>query len=1074
MTDGKETGETLSGLIEAQAERTPDAIAVIDGDTCLTYAELIARARSLAGALLERGVGPGAPVGICVERSSLLPVGLLAVMEAGGICLPLDPSYPPQRLAQLLADAGHRVVVATGATATRLPPNITRILRIDVETGHVGEAELAAARARIRPEFTAYLIYTSGSTGEPKGVMLTHRGLVHHARAIADLYRLGPSDRVLQFASIGFDVSIEEIFPTLLTGGAIVLRDDDVPVLGTPWLDWLAKAGPTVLNLPTAHWHEWVRDLQMLGRTVPESVRLVVVGGERAVGSAFAIWQHVGGERVRWINAYGPAEATVTATAFEGPPVGALPDGADPPIGRPVGCATVHVLDDQGGLVAEGAPGELYLGGQGLAGGYVHRPDLTAERFVRSPVAPGERLYRTGDIVRMLDDGNLAYVGRRDEQVKIRGVRVELGEVESVIARHPSVAEAAVVAREDTPGDRRLVAYVVADQAADGREPLTASGVRRFVAMRLPPQMVPTGFVSLDRMPLTSSGKVDRAALPLPGDVRTAAPPADARVLTETEAAVVGAWSRVLGATGVGADDDFFDLGGQSLQATQIVAALREVLGVDIGVNALFDAPTVAGFAGRIDAARRDAAPFPKLEPTQRRSGERIQLSLSQEHMWKVEANADPPGLLNVTAVHTFREPIDAVALRAALAHVVRRHEALRTRFIVDGGTPFQEVASDVTVDLDVWHLGAMAHDRRDAELQRLLAEQDASLFDLRFAPLFRCRLYRVADDQGVLATTFDHLVCDGTSAYIFLHEVAQAYAAYARGAEAASPPLPLQYADFALWQRAVLTDEALEQQVEYWKRTLAGMKLGPAVPFDHVPATPTRRIVARDITVTTDLHAAIRRLARQSGVTVFVIVAAAFQALCSRASGDSDVVVSTTLSGRRRAEVARLIGCFHSVGRIRTDLSGDPTFTELVARTHTAVAGLLDNSDVPFFRIREAAVPPMPSGGAAFLAAVPTELQYFPTARDEWTVGAGVVERPGPDRGSDALYFRGHMHPLVVTVLDDGAELWGSFSYKVDWYDAETIEALADAFVHILGAVVAEPSLRVSQLPAINGSNSQ
>ncbi|HET9051561.1 MAG TPA: condensation domain-containing protein, partial [Candidatus Dormibacteraeota bacterium] len=691
------------------------------------------------------------------------------------------------------------------------------------------------------------------------------------------------------------------------------------------------------------------------------------------------------------------------------------------------------------------------------------------ERFVHSADVPGERLYRTGDTVRELDDGNLAFLGRLDEQVKVRGVRIEPGEVESVLTRHPLVAEAAVVAREDEPGDRRLVAYVVPDRGArrPGGAAAPAAELRRFLAERLPRHMVPTAFVTLDALPATPSGKVDRAALPAPDRRRVAGDSAGGRPATETEATVAHAWSRVLGVDEIGVDDDFFDLGGQSLQATQIVAALRETLGVEIGLTALFDAPTVAGLSARIEAARAGRVP-PPLLPRSRHPADRIPLTFSQEHMWRLEAAADPRGLYNVTALHTFGEPVDAGPLREAIAHLTVRHETLRTCFVVEDGTPWQVVAREVDAELDVRDLTVLPEGDREAELRRLLAEQDSAPLDLARAPLLRARLYRLADRRSILATTFDHLVCDGTSAYIFLTELRAAHAAFARGEEPSLPALPVQYADFALWQRGWLTDDLLEGQVDHWRRALAGMRPGPAVPFDRIPEAPTRRIVTREVAVEPDLHAAVRALARRSGATVFAVAAAAFQALCSRASGMTDGLVSTTLSGRQRAEVERLVGCFHTVGRIRTDLSGDPPFAAILERTRAAVLGLLENSDVPFFRIRQAAIPPMPAGGgAAFLAGVPTELQYFPTAHDEWTPGAGVVERPGPDRGPDELYFRGHMHPLVVTLLDDGARMWGTFSYKVDWYEAGTIEALAAGFLRVLGAVTADPSLRLSELPA-------
>lgn len=1061
--------DTLVGLVEAQAARTPDAVAVIHGEFEMSYAELLVDARRVSHELARLGAGREIAVGICVPRSLHLPVALVGCLQSGSACLPLDPAYPSERLGQILADAAPPIVVATEATVSRLPAYGGRLLMLEsCATGDDPPEPAAPDRAAAGGDL-AYLLYTSGSTGEPKGVMLTHGALAHHALAAASLYGLGPADRTLQFASIGFDVSIEEIFPTLATGGAVVLRDDDVPILGVPWLDWLTAARPTVLNLPTAHWHEWVRDLRALAREVPRFVRLVVVGGERALGAAYSVWQHVGGNRVRWINAYGPAEASVTVTAFEGPREGQWPEAVDPPIGRPIGRATVRVLDEQRRVVPRGGSGELFVGGPGLARGYVGRPDLTAERFVTSPDAPGERVYGTGDVVRELEDGNLVFLGRRDEQVKIRGVRIEPGEVESVLARHPAIAEVTVIARENVPGDRRLIAYVIPDRGRDasaGGVP-SASDLRRFLAERVPRQLIPARFVLMEYLPLTASGKVDKAALPEADGSTHAADATWASFPTETEATVARAWRDVLAVQDIAPDEDFFDLGGQSLQATQIIAALRDELGIAIGVSALFDAPTVAGLAACIDAIRTPRLRSPPLVARFHEPGERIPLSGSQQHMWRMEAVAIPPGLYNITAMHTFCGPVDLDALREALRHVVGRHDTLRTQFRVKERRPYQVVVTDVSIDLDVCDLTGAAAEQRDGGFRRLLAEQDAAPFSIAHAPLLRARLYRLAPDHAVLATTLDHLICDGTSAYIFLAEVIAAYEACSAGNEPVLPALPVQYADFALWQREYLTDDVLAREIDHWKRTLAGMRLGPAVPFDHVPETPTRHIVARHVSVDSDLYTALQRLARQSGVTVFVVVATAFAALCSRVSDEKDVVLSTTLSGRQRAEVARLIGCFHSVGRLRVDLSSDPTFADLLERTRDAVSGLLDNSDVPFFRVRQTALPPMPSGGgAAFLASVPTEFQYFPTARDEWTPGAGVVERPGSNHGADELYFRGHMHPLVVTLLDDGARIWGTFSYKTDWYDTQRMDMLADGFVQILSAVAGEPSLRLSAIP--------
>jgi len=589
---------TVADLVEAAAVRSPDAMAVLAGDESLTYSELDARANRLAHHLQAFGVGPDVAVGVCLERSRELAVALLAVLKAGGACVPLDPAYPPERLAFMVGDAAVAAVVTRSALAARLPVAAAPVVRLDADGDAAGWASRPATvpPRSTGPGHLGYVIYTSGSTGRPKGVMLTHRGLVNHHRAVADLYGLGPGDRVLQFCSIGFDASIEEMFPTWAAGATVVFRPEDLPLLGPAWSRWLGDRRVTVVNLPTAYWQEWARDLDVRGEPAPAGIRLVVVGGEKALGPAYRTWERVAGGRPRWVNAYGPTETTCMSTFYEAPPGG---DGIgvdrDPPIGRPLPNTTLVVVDEGLRPVPEGVTGELLIGGAGLARGYLNDPRLTAERFVEDPDGhtPETRLYRTGDLVRRLPGGDLDYVGRIDDQVKIRGFRIECGEVEAALARHPGVAEAAVVARQHPPGHKRLVAYVV---GTGGTAPAAAE-LRRFLAGRLPAHMVPVAFAVLDALPLTPNGKVDRAALPDPepvGGARTSGH--GERPLSTAEARVAAIWARVLGAdvAGLRAEDDFFELGGHSLMATQVIAGMREEFGTPTPLRAIFDAPTLA------------------------------------------------------------------------------------------------------------------------------------------------------------------------------------------------------------------------------------------------------------------------------------------------------------------------------------------------------------------------------------------------------------------------------------------------------------------------------------------------
>ena len=1056
---------TLASLFAAQAQRTPDAVALADAGGDLTYAELLRQARAAAGRLRALGVGSGDPVAVFGTRGPGLAVALVGVQMAGGACLPLDPAQPAQRLVAMIEAAAPRLLIVAGPGSP--PPFGGTAVHVDLlrqdnagaaRDGNPGGALDGASG----PESLAYVLFTSGSTGEPKGVMLPQRSLVHHADAVARLYDLGPGDRVLQFASIGFDVSIEELFPTWATGAALVPRPDDLPILGSEWLRWLQVSGITVMNLPTAYWHEWVRDLDRLGEPLPSALRLVIAGGEQPLASAYRAWQVIAGSRVRWINAYGPAETGPIATAFEPPRDRPWPADRELPLGRPVGEATVRVVTAGGRTAATGDAGELWIGGPGLALGYLHSPELTAEHFVADPEQGGARVYRTGDLVRVAAGGDLEFVGRSDDQVKIRGFRVETREVERVLARHAAVAQTAVVAREVRPGDVRLVAYVV---PAAG-EPAPAGALRRHVADSLPAQMVPASIVFVDRLPLNAHGKVDRAALP------AATPPAEAtgtpgRPPTPSEAAIGAIWSRVLGVDGIGLDENFFDLGGHSLQATQVIAAVRDELGSAVGVTALFETPTIAELAAAVDAADGRSAAPPPLRATARGHGERSPLSLSQEHMWRLERTADPPGLYNITALHRFTGAVDVRSLELALALITRRHETLRVRFHATD-PPQQSVADVGAPALTVQDLHAARPERRDAELQQRIVEQDAAPFDVERAPLWRATLFVTAANASTLAVTLDHLICDGTSAYILLSEVTSAYESFAAGSAPSLRDLHVQYLDFARWQREWFTEERLRPQLDYWRRTLAGVPMGPGLQFDHTPERPSRRISVHRLEVAGERYRGLEELARRTRSTRFVVTVAAVQALLSIRGGRTDVVVSTTLSGRGRAELDGLIGSFHGVGRIRTDLRGDPRFDTLIARTRESVVGLFEHQDVPFLRIRQAVLPDLPPPGPMLLRAVPVELQYFHTAHDEWTPGAGVVELPGADPGPDSLHFRGHMHPLLITMLDDGERLRIELSYKTDFYDQATIEALGDALQRILSAVVVEPGTPLSSLAAL------
>ena len=592
------TDRVVHELFEAQAADHPQAVAAETGASRLTYGELDARANALARRLRDLGVGPDVPVGICLERSLSAAVALLGVLKAGGAYVPLDPSYPASRLRFFLEDSAAPVLVTDSRLAPLAGEGTWKVVLVDSESGPSDSAP--RPESGVSPDNLAYIIYTSGSTGRPKGVMVPHRAVVNHACAIRRRFHLAPSDRVLQFAALSFDVAAEEIFPTWAAGAAVLFRPAEAigPAEFGPLLE---QQRATVVNLPSGFWHEWVAELERSGRPLPASLRLVVAGSERVLPERLDWWRRNVGEGVTWLNGYGPTEATITATVYE--PAGGERTPASVPIGRPIANVKLYVVDSHGGLCPTGAAGELWIGGAGLARGYRGDPDRTAEKFIADPYgAPGGRVYRTGDRVRYLADGNLEFLGRLDSQIKIRGFRIELGEIESAIEQHPGIREAAVVGRDEGAA-AQLAAYFVPERPGT----VESGELKAFLKARLPGYMIPAAFVALDALPRTGSGKVDRARLPEPGRSRPDA--ADfVAPRTPVEESVAAIWAELLRVDRVGATDNFFDLGGHSLLATQVVSRLRDAFGLEFPLRALFESPTLGDLSLAIAQAQAEQA----------------------------------------------------------------------------------------------------------------------------------------------------------------------------------------------------------------------------------------------------------------------------------------------------------------------------------------------------------------------------------------------------------------------------------------------------------------------------------
>ncbi|MFL5540624.1 MAG: amino acid adenylation domain-containing protein, partial [Longimicrobiaceae bacterium] len=799
-------GVRIDELFAEWARRTPEAEALAWGGESLTYAGLEARANRLARHLVRLGVGPESRVGVLLERGPELVVSLLAVLKAGGCYVPLDPTYPAGRLELMLADAGVRVLVTRGDLPVSLDAPGVAFLRLDEAAEALCAEPATALRSGASDESLAYIVYTSGSTGRPKGVMVAHRHVIQLV-CETDYVRLAPGDRVAQASNASFDALTFEAWGALLNGATLVGIDRDVLLSPPAMRDALRDLRITTLYQTTAL-------LNQLTREQPDvfaSLREVLFGGQEAdADSVRRILRS--GKPERLLHMYGPTETTAWCSWAQVEHV--AEDAASVSVGRPTGNQRIYLLDAALNLVPVGVPGEAYVGGAGVVRGYLDRPALTAERFVPDPFAvePGARMYRTGDRLRWRADGTLEFVGRLDDQVKIRGFRIEPGEIEAALRREPDVADCAVVAREDEPGEKRLVAYVVGVASADE--------LRSHLRRSLPEYMVPAAFVSLEALPLTPTGKLDRRALPAPDfasiEERYVAP------RTPVEEVLAGIWTEVLRLERVGVRESFFELGGHSLLATRVVSRVRQVFGVELPLRVLFEAPTVAELAKAVEALRRAELPaLPPIVPVERTGP--LPPSFAQERLWFLDRFEAERSLYNIPAALRLSGALDARALERALGEIVRRHESLRTTFPEADGAPVQVVAPFAGFALPVEDLSTPPDAEREAQVRRLASEDAARPFDLSAGPLCRAGLLRLGEAEHVLLLCMHHVVSDGWSLGVLFRERSALYAAYRDGGESPLPDPAVQYADYAVWQREHLRGDVLDRQVTYWKERLAG-----------------------------------------------------------------------------------------------------------------------------------------------------------------------------------------------------------------------------------------------------------
>jgi len=921
-------------LFEAQVQRVPDAVAVAYEGQSLTYRQLNERANQLAHHLVAHGVGADELVGICVERGLEMVVGVLGVLKAGGAYVPLDPGYPTERLQYLLEDSAPRLVLTLSRVRARVEGTPAQVIELDGQWAEIERrprANLPATVVGVRPEHLAYVIYTSGSTGKPKGVMVEHGHLV--SSTVTRLNSYGSFGRFLLLSPLSFDSSVAGIFGTLTSAGTLVIASQeaarDLNLLSAAIRDFRITS---LLCIASLYQRLLMLTGPELGRT---ELSRVMVAGE-ACPPTLPLESARCAPGVTLYNEYGPTECTVWTTVFECPPQD-FPAGV--PIGRPIAHARVYILDEQGQPVPEGVSGEICIGGAGVTRGYLNRPELTAERFITNPLTgnPRDRLYRTGDIGRFRADGHIEYLGRNDQQVKIRGYRIELGEIEAVLGSQPGVQQAAVLAREDEPGEKRLVAYVV----LDGQQ--LVSQLRERLNQALPAHMVPAAIVVLKQMPLTPNGKLDRKALPAPGldayTTRQYEPPQGA-----IEEQLAEIWRELLRVERVGRMDNFFELGGHSLLGMKLITRIAASLQIPPGAMTIFRYPTVEQMARVVERLRAEA-PTPAAPLTPRPAGNRAPLAFAQHWWWNLTQVDINGSLLSMPTALRVSGALQVAPLQAAFTELVRRHEALRTRIITSNGIREQEIAPFAGYDLEVVEVTRPSIEERERAAADIFEKLVAQRLDVSKDPMFVAKLLKLADDDHVLIVALDHLIADAASLVIVLRDIWTLYAQFERGLPASLPPMPIQLADYAVWQQEN-RESFLAAHGEHWDKRLSGAQrvrlFAEEKTTGHGFAAAPFRIGATAVT-------ALRELSRQHQSTLAMSVLATWVTVVSRWCNIRDVVVPFVAMGRPAPELENTNGCFAAPLYLRIQLRPEDSFLDVLRRVTEEYATATEHDDLGY-----------------------------------------------------------------------------------------------------------------------------
>ncbi|NMG19781.1 non-ribosomal peptide synthetase [Brasilonema bromeliae] len=1059
-------------MFEAQVQQTPNAVAVVFENQQLTYRQLNQRANQLAHYLRTLGVAPEVMVGICMERSLDMVVGLLGILKAGGAYVPIDPKYPQERLHFMLSDTQVSVLLTTKQLANELFEQESRVVCLDTDWESIAKESQENPLSELTQEHLAYVMYTSGSTGKPKGVQITHANVAHYIPAVSQVLQVQPEDVYLHVASFSFSSSVRQLMVPLYRGATSIIATGEQTKNPISLFELIQKQGVTICDGVPSIWRYGLQGLETLDKRHTEALqksklRTIVLSGDLPPVQLYKQLRDLFQDRVSIFNVYGQTE-TIGNCAY------LVPKDFDPelgyiyiPVGYPYAHNQTYILDEHLQAVAPGEVGELYIGGACLARGYLNHPKLNAEKFISNPFSQDrkQRLFQTGDLARYWSDGSIELLGRTDFQVKIRGMRVELGEIESILVQHPTVKEAVVIATEDVPGEKRLVAYVVPNLSlSEIIQNVFIKELRGLSYQKLADYMVPSAFVLLDSLPLTPNGKIDRLALPVSKVVSPELEVAYVKPQTETEEIIATVWQEVLQVEKVGIHDNFFELGGHSLLATQIISRCRQAFGVEISLQSLFETPTIAELASAITTSQNQGTQEHQIisRQTNRQS---IPLSFAQARLWFLAQLEPDSAAYNVVDAMQLQGNLNVDVLQQSLDAIATHHEVLRTNFIVEDGNPVQVIREPQSVELKLISLMDCPETERTTVVQKLLQQEAQRPFNLSSDLMLRACLLEISPQEHILQLTIHHIATDGWSMSILFEQLTTLYQAFLEGKPNPLPQLPIQYADYAVWQRQWLSGEVVENQLNYWKQQLAGAIPVLELPTDKPrPPVQTRRGAKQSFVLPKNLSASLSALSRQEGVTLFMTLLAAFQTLLYRYSGQQDILVGSPTAGRNREEIEGLIGFFVNTLVLRTDLSGNPSFRELLQRVRSHAMSAYANQDLPFDKLVEE-LQPERSLSYHPLFQVMFVLQNVPTQ---------TLKLPGLSISTIEVDNFASQFDITLSIEETEQGLRGLWEYSTDLFDADTITRMSGHFQTLLEEVTANPQQHVNELPLLSATERQ